>query len=184
MSSQSIKSIQLRQAFARFATGIVVITAGREDGNVLAVTVNSFTSLSLEPPLVLWCLNRDSNCRPGLERAGHFTANVLRHDQQWISTRFARPSTCCWDDVPVRYTNRGAVIEGALAVFECSGYARHDGGDHVIFIGQVESFSVGPAACPLTYFDACYGSLTADQSGLPIDSALNIDGRELSLGWG
>ena len=87
-----IDTRRLRDAFAQFMTGVVVLTTPRADGGWAAVTVNSFTSVSLDPPLLLWCLGGRSNCRRHFARAARFSASVLSSRQQKISNNFARPS--------------------------------------------------------------------------------------------
>lgn len=174
----------LRTAFGRYATGVVVLTAFSGGGRWSAVTINSFTSVSLEPPLLLFGLGKSANCRPAFERCSTFAASILRHDQQWISDNFARPSSSLWDEVPCRYTPQGCLaIDGALAIFQCRRYAVHDGGDHVLIVGVVEHFELGPAARPLTFFQGTYGSCTPDQSAAP-PALLDDSAQEFTLGWG
>lgn len=174
---------ELRGAFGRYATGVVVLATDSGGGKWSAVTVNSFTSVSLEPPLLLFGIAKSANCRPKFEHCSTFSASVLRHDHQWISDNFARPSTSRWDNVPCRYTRGGSlVIDGALAVFRCRRYALHDGGDHVLVVGLIEDFELGPPARPLTFFQGGYGSCTPDQSTVP--AAPDNPAREFTLGWG
>jgi flavin reductase (DIM6/NTAB) family NADH-FMN oxidoreductase RutF len=176
----------LRDAFAQFMTGVVVISTARAGGGWAAVTVNSFTSVSLDPPLLLWCLGRGSNCRRHFERASRFSASILSSQQQKISNNFARPSASTWADIPVIRTPEGdLLIQGAAATFQCTTHVRHRGGDHIILVGRVEKFSMGQKTRPLGFFQGSYGSFTRDQSDVPgIDLAPSVTADELTLGWG
>jgi flavin reductase (DIM6/NTAB) family NADH-FMN oxidoreductase RutF len=183
-----VDSRELRKAFGRFATGVVVVTAPVRDGEWVAVTVNSFVSVSLAPPLVLWCLGQSANCRVHFERAGRFAVSVLRHDQQALSNNLARPSSCDWREVRLQRSVRGhGLVSGALATFECVEHARHQAGDHLIFVGEVQAFSNGAVAGPLAFFQGSYGSFTADQSAAvtrPMPVPGQGDDQQLTLGWG
>lgn len=141
----------LRRAFGRFATGVTIITCRDAQAVRVGLTANSFASLSLDPPLVLWSLRRHSPSLPAFEAAGHFAINVLAEGQLELSRRFASPAVDRfaegqWADgyasVPV--------LGGCAAVFECVREARHDAGDHVLFIGRVLAAREAPLA-PLLY---------------------------------
>lgn len=177
---------RLRDAFAQFMTGVVVVTTAKAEGGWAAVTVNSFTSVSLEPPLLLWCLGRRSNCRRHFERATRFSASILSSRQQKISSNFARPSASTWAEIPIIRTAEGdLLIQGATATFQCAMHARHRGGDHVILIGRVEKLSIGENARPLGFFRGAYGSFTPDQSDVSgIELAASVASDEATLGWG
>lgn len=179
-------SLELRKAFGRFPTGVVVVTAPVQDGEWAAVTVNSFTSVSLAPPLVLWCLDLRANCRSHFEKAQCFAVNVLRYDQQALSNALARPSSCDWNEVRLQRSVRGhGLIPGALATFECSEHSRVHAGDHLIFVGEVEAFASSAAANPLAFFQGSYGSFTADQSGVAtLPTTGHGDDAQITLGWG
>src|SRR5690606_25998436 len=152
-------------AFARFMTGVVVVTTAKPGGGWAAVTVNSFTSVSLDPPLLLWCLGRNSNCRRYFERASRFSASILSSRQQKISSNFARPSSSTWADVPVVPTPEGdLLIQGATATFQCTTHRKYRAGGHVILVGRVEKFSTGESTRPLGFFQGSYGSFTRDQT--------------------
>ncbi|MER5421189.1 flavin reductase family protein [Streptosporangium roseum] len=131
----------LRDAFGQFATGVAVVTTVTPDGVRAGVTVNSFTSVSLDPPLVLWCLSRNAPSAPLFLRAGRFTVNVLAAGQDHLSQRFARPLPDKFAGVETRLGPGGPpLLVGALAHFACRTMTTHDGGDHVIFVGEVEHF--------------------------------------------
>ncbi len=183
-----LDSWELRKAFGRFVTGVVVVTAPVRDGEWAAVTVNSFASVSLAPPLVLWCLGQRANCRGQFESARRFAVNVLRHDQQALSNALARPSSCDWNEVRLQRSIRGhGLVPGAIATFECVAHARHQAGDHLIFVGEVEAFTSSAFAGPLAFFQGSYGSFTADQSGVvarPMLTPGHGDDAQFTLGWG
>lgn len=130
-----------RRALGRFVTGVTVVTTRDADGRPVGLTANSFSSVSLDPPLVLWSLSRRSANLAVFEAAGHFAVNVLAADQTALSERFARPSHDRFAGVDWTEGVGGApVVAGCAATFECRTESRHEGGDHVIFLGRVERF--------------------------------------------
>lgn len=146
-----------RAALGSFATGITVVTVRGPDGAVLGMTVNSFSSVSLDPPLVLWCLDKSAALFPIIEKCDAFCVSVLSEKQEEISNRFA---------VAHQHDTKGlALAEGISGVpylsesptnFQCSVYARHEAGDHLIIVGQVEAFGVMSDAKPLLYYKGDY----------------------------
>jgi len=153
-------SIELRNALGRFATGVCVITAAPEGFEPFGMTVNSFSSLSLDPPLVLWSIQKNSDCMAAFDAADGYCVNVLSADQQALSNRFAKKDAHGIGDAPHRTGASGLpVLAGCLASFECKMSARHDGGDHIILVGQVEQLSVGDASQPLVFFEGKYREL-------------------------
>jgi flavin reductase (DIM6/NTAB) family NADH-FMN oxidoreductase RutF len=137
-----INPLELRRALGEFATGVTIVTARDVERGVVGLTVNSFASVSLEPPLVLWSLSRRSSSLRAFEAAGHFAVNVLAAEQKWLSDRFVRPAADKFAGVDWQPGAGGApVLDGCIASFECR--TRHclDGGDHVIFLGEVERLS-------------------------------------------
>lgn len=175
----------LRNAFGCFATGVAIVTAPRIEGGWIAITINSFSSVSLDPPLLLFSLSASSNCLSHLDASTTFGVSILKHDQQVISNRFARPSTSHWDGMPMVQRAAGyMLVDGALATFSCRRHSRHLAGDHVIYISSIESFESGRNTRPLAFFKGTYGSFTADQGELATESREMLDGSELSIGWG
>ena len=142
MSKQiHIDPAALRTALGQYATGVAVVTTLDADGRPTGLTVNSFASVSLDPPLVLWSLALTSACLPAFRACGHFVVNVLAADQVEISNRFAKTGHDKFADLSWTPGLGGApLLEGCCAFFECSNEARHAGGDHLIFIGRVEHF--------------------------------------------
>jgi flavin reductase (DIM6/NTAB) family NADH-FMN oxidoreductase RutF/pimeloyl-ACP methyl ester carboxylesterase len=150
----------LRDALGCFATGVTIVTARDDSGRPIGLTANSFTSVSLDPPLLLVCLARTSSSLPTLEHRDNFAVNVLHIGQQPTSTLFARKDeerfamTSCenWETgVPI--------IKGSLSSFECARHAMYDGGDHLILIGRVLRVRFEPRRDPLLFFRGRYRRL-------------------------
>jgi flavin reductase (DIM6/NTAB) family NADH-FMN oxidoreductase RutF len=149
-----------RDALGNFATGVTIVTAKSRSGEPLGITANSFNSVSLDPPLVLFSLDRKTYSLRSFEEAGNFAINVLRDDQQEISRLFARALTDKWQGLEFDTWESGApILKYALAVFDCRTHAVHDGGDHLIFIGRVLRFAHDPHGRPLLYFRGNYGQV-------------------------
>jgi len=149
----------LRAALGRFATGVAVITARDADGPV-GLTVNSFSSVSLEPPLVLFSVARTARSLTRLEKVDSYVVNILRHGQHELSSRFARAGVDKWAGAQPEIGLNGApVLLETLARFECRPYGRHDAGDHVIFIGEVTHFEAAEDGDPLLFYRGGYRSL-------------------------
>lgn len=148
-----------RRALGCFATGITVVTTVAEN-RPLGVTVNSFNSVSLDPPLVLFSLGRAGSALAAFQTARHFAVNVLCHDQQALSDRFASRAEAPWADVPYETWETGCpILPGVLSVFECELESTVDGGDHVIFLGRVRNIACAPEGKPLLYFRGGYTRL-------------------------
>ena len=131
----------LRHALGEFATGVAVVTARRADGRPVGVTINSFTSVSLEPPLVLWSLGLQSSSLAIFEACGHFAINVLANDQIELSQGFSRSLDDPFAGIDLEVGACGTpMLPGCCAWFECRNEMRYPGGDHMIFVGQVENF--------------------------------------------
>jgi flavin reductase (DIM6/NTAB) family NADH-FMN oxidoreductase RutF len=131
-------SKQFRQALSQFATGVTVITARLDDGSFFGVTINSFNSVSLEPPLVLWSLAQTASTMPAFTAASGYVINVLAGDQIELAQRFARPGPDCFEALPFVLSEQGLpVLSGTVAWFECRHRSRYAEGDHVIFVGEV-----------------------------------------------
>lgn len=158
----SLDAKELRRALGGFATGVCVLTACTADGKPVGMTANSFSSVSLDPPLVLWSIARTAPSFPVFTTTSRWTMNVLAEDQEEISNRFATPvpdkfAGIEWEPGP------GGVprLAGVVTRFECTTEHRYDGGDHVILVGRVEAFERFDRA-PLLFANGRYGRLTAD----------------------
>ncbi|NJS14741.1 MAG: flavin reductase family protein [Sphingopyxis sp.] len=150
----------LRDAMGCFATGITIVTAMDAEGRPIGLTANSFTSVSLDPPLLLVCIANTAGSAPVLREAAHFGVNVLQIGQQPASNRFAgrgedRFAATAWGPgetgVPL--------LDGSLVSFECKRHAVHEAGDHFLLIGDVVRAQFEPRRDPLLYFRGKYRRL-------------------------
>ena len=148
-----------RAALGMFATGVTIVTARRADGAPVGLTANSFNSVSLSPPLVLWSLARNAGSMAAFERGSHYAIHILSAEQHALAVRFAGKSVNRFADVPFREGAGGApVLDGAAAVFECFNRSRYEEGDHVIFVGEVEHCEWRAGAQPLIFHGGRYFS--------------------------
>lgn len=146
----------LRDAFGCFATGVTVVTSQDEDGQRVGLTANSFTSVSLDPPLLLFCPANGASALPVLRRSGRFAINILDLDGQIVADRFTKRDIdrfagldwLDWDGVPV--------LAAAKAAFACTLFADHDGGDHRIIVGRVTRLALDQGREPLLYLHGRY----------------------------
>jgi len=128
-----------RRVLGHFATGVTIVTTCDGDGRPAGLTVSAFCSLSLDPPLVLVCVDHKSQSYPALRDAGRFAVNVLRREQEEASRRFASTRLDKFDGVPHTLSALGLpLLDDALAHIECATVTQHAEGDHTIFIGRVE----------------------------------------------
>ena len=153
----SIDEARFRQVLGRFATGVTVVT-GLAAGEPLGLAVNSFTSVSLEPPLVAFCVAERSRTWPGLRTAGTFCVNILTEDQEALSRAFAGRPPDRFLGVGWRPGRSGApILADVLAWIECTVEAEHDAGDHVIVVGRVHDLGVAHEGRPLVFYRGGYG---------------------------
>ena len=146
-----------RAALAMFATGVTIVTARGVDGEPIGLTANSFNSVSIVPPLVLWSLSRQAGSLPGFARGSHYAINILAADQLALAHRFASKDLDRFEGVACSTGAGGApLIDGAAAVFECFNRSRYEEGDHVIFVGEVERCARREAAQPLIFHGGRY----------------------------
>jgi flavin reductase (DIM6/NTAB) family NADH-FMN oxidoreductase RutF len=155
-----------RLALGRFATGIVAVTTCDDRGQPYAITVNAFTSVSLDPPLVLFCLGKAAFHVDVFARAEAFAINVLNADQQDLSNRFAREEA---DDLTGlrlgRLRTGSPILPGCLAALDCTIETRHEAGDHIIVVGRVCAIDSGAERDPLIYFGSRYRTLKPSCDG-------------------
>ena len=149
----------LRNAFGAFATGVTVVTTRQPDGTPRGFTANSFTSVSLDPPLLLVCLAKTAHSADTFATAPHFAVNILAEDQKAVSGLFAsrapdKFAQCAWTPGPADMP----LIDGALASFTAARHQLVDAGDHLILIGRIEAFSTSEGQ-PLGYFRGNYFSI-------------------------
>ena len=162
-ASIAVTPDSLREVWGLFPTGIAVVTARAGGGDLYGVTINSFSSVSLDPPLVLFSLSRGLHTLNALLSAKAFAIHFLREDQRHLCARFSRALSDKWDNVPYRDGVTGCpVLEPALALMECTLYAQYDGGDHVIVVGRVEHIEKQQGENPLIFFRGRYHTLGAE----------------------
>lgn len=150
---------ELRNALGRYATGVCLITTVSKNGEPLALTANSFSSVSLDPPLVLWSLQNNSDVFDIYSKAEHYAINVLSDGQQDLSTRYARKGDHLLEEGHYQLGETGApLIDGALLSLECSLDASHPGGDHIILVGRVDAMHVAEGD-PLLFYGGAYRAL-------------------------
>jgi flavin reductase (DIM6/NTAB) family NADH-FMN oxidoreductase RutF len=149
-----------RAVLGRFASGVTIITTRDAAGRDHGMTVSAFSSLSLEPPLVLVCIDRAASLSPVLQAADVFAVNILADHQEPVSRRFASRDGDRFDGLGfTRGVTQCALLDETQASLECRIVARHDAGDHVIIVGHVESASAHDRH-PLLYYRGGYASLT------------------------
>jgi flavin reductase (DIM6/NTAB) family NADH-FMN oxidoreductase RutF len=160
--SSPIDPRDFRNALGTYATGVTIITAADPDGKPYGLTCNSFASVSLNPPLVLWSLVVYSSSLTVFQNASHFTVNVLGASQQALANKFAKSS----DDkfIGVDWTpglGNAPVLAESVANFQCRSVNRYYGGDHVIFLGAVEAYTYS-AKEPLLFAQGAFGRFLTD----------------------
>jgi 3-hydroxy-9,10-secoandrosta-1,3,5(10)-triene-9,17-dione monooxygenase reductase component len=157
-----------RRVMGRFATGVAVI-ATRDRRGLAGMTVNSLTSVSLSPALLLVCLARDTRTAEAVRARGAFTVNLLSASQGALSDRFARPGEDPFRDLPVELSDDGLpVLEGGVGHLACSTEAIHPGGDHLVVVGRVTGGEPREGS-PLVFFNGQYDTLTGRGSDAAID---------------
>ena len=145
-------SADFRAALGMFATGVTIVTARTADGTLVGLTANSFNSVSLSPPLVLWSLSQRATSMAAFAQGSHYAINILGAEQQALALRFASPGVDRFADLDFAHGVCGApLLAGAVASFECFNRSRYAEGDHVIFVGEVEHCTYRCGASPLLY---------------------------------
>lgn len=154
-------SRDFRSALGCFATGITVITSLEPDGSPVGVTVNSFSSVSLDPPLVQFCLGRAAASFDAFVAAPAFAINILSADQADLSVRFSRREQQeRWEGVATEVWDTGVpILSGCLASLECDREHLYEGGDHMIIVGRVRRLSTTAEGKPLLYYRGAYAHL-------------------------
>ncbi len=151
---------ELRNALGRFATGVCVITAVSPRGLPMGLTANSFASVSLDPPLVLWSLQNNSEVFDAFSRPRYYAINVLAEEHMGLSNQYAKKGDHQLDPEHFRYGRHGApILRDALVSFECELHATHDGGDHLIIVGRVIDLLTRPTGQPLLFYCGAYREL-------------------------
>ncbi|SDL14476.1 flavin reductase family protein [Streptomyces indicus] len=161
--STDISQEEFRATLGRFTTGVVAVTALRERDSVpVGLAVNSFTSVSLAPALVLFCVSKGSTSWPQIRTADHFCINILGEHQQDLSSRLATRDTDKFRGVRWTATPGGApVLDGAIGWLECSVETEYEAGDHDVIISRVHVLSSRDDGAPLVFYRGSYGRLAA-----------------------
>lgn len=143
---------EFREALGMFATGVTIVTARTPEGALVGLTANSFNSVSLTPPLVLWSLARSAGSMAAFSAGSHYAINILGADQQALARQFAAKDVDRYQGVQFSLGASGApLLQGAAATFECFNRSRYEEGDHVIFVGEVERCNHRAGASPLLF---------------------------------
>jgi flavin reductase (DIM6/NTAB) family NADH-FMN oxidoreductase RutF len=151
--SPQINAPSLRSVLGTFATGVVVATTFDENDKPVGITANSFSSVSLDPPLVCWCLKSNSYSLPAFRQSRRFAINVLGAEHVHLCKRFALASAYKWQDLRYHIGERGCpLLAHSIATLECKLFAEHEAGDHFILIGQVEKAEATQSAAPLVVY--------------------------------
>jgi 3-hydroxy-9,10-secoandrosta-1,3,5(10)-triene-9,17-dione monooxygenase reductase component len=160
MSAGPFDSRELRRALGSFATGVTIITTRTQDGTPLGLTVNSFNAVSLNPPLVLWSLANNALSLPAFRAAPHWAVHVLAADQEVLSSRFARRGADKFSGIAVEMgVGEVPLLPACSARFQCKTAFQYEGGDHVIFVGEVLAFDRSDAP-PLVFHGGAYAHAT------------------------
>ena len=148
----NFSQVEFRTALGMFATGVTVVTARTAEGELVGLTANSFNSVSLTPPLVLWSLARAAASLPAFSTGSHYAINILGAEQHDLARRFAVKDVNRFADVAfVEGVGGAPLLCGAAATFECFNRSRYEEGDHVIFVGEVERCAHRAGASPLLF---------------------------------
>jgi flavin reductase (DIM6/NTAB) family NADH-FMN oxidoreductase RutF len=159
--------IAFRRTLGQFPTGVCVVTA-TASGERLGMTVSSFNSLSLEPPLVLFSIDRRARSLSLWETADAYAVNVLAENQSDLSDRFAKALSNKWEGARLADGLAAPILSGVAAFFECAPWARYDGGDHRLFIVEVTRFWTSADRKPLVFCKGRYAKIEATDFAAPL----------------
>lgn len=158
--SMPINQNRFREALSKFASGVTIVTTKDADGNLHGITVSAFCSLSLDPPLVLVCIENTAACHFAVGGSGVFAVNVLSEEQIHHSKQFALSIPEKFDGIEyVEGIGGVPILNQAIAIMECKLINAHENGDHTIFVGQVENSIVNGDGNPLLYFNGVYRAM-------------------------
>jgi flavin reductase (DIM6/NTAB) family NADH-FMN oxidoreductase RutF len=161
MPVQKIEPLELRSALSRYATGVCIATTVAKDGAPAGLTITSFNSLSLDPPLILWSLGLNSSNLEVFSSSDCFAINVLGVEMTELARRFSRSGGDKFTDVAVETGRTGVpLISGAIVQLECLTEAQYPAGDHILFVGRVVGVAVGNGA-PLVFCNSAFDALTS-----------------------
>ena len=157
---------EFRRVLGHFASGVTIVSTCDADGRPTGLTASAFSSVSLEPPLILVCVDHKSQSYPAMRERGRFAVNILAADQEAVSRRFASSRLDKFEGVPHRVSDLGVpLVEGAIARLECVTVSMHVEGDHTIFVGRVERADAA-GGHPLLYARGRYERLADSTPGV------------------
>ena len=160
----------LRGAFSNFLTGVTIVCTVDPNGNARGFTANSFTSVSLDPPLILICIAKTASSYEAFRQCKSFSVNVLGESQRELSTIFATKAPDKFSNVDIRYAKTGApIIVGSLSWFDCTAFNYVEAGDHIILVGRVESFVNGQGA-PLGFWRGNYVTFESEAEAMRVET--------------
>lgn len=152
---------KLRNLLGQYATGVTIITTRGQDGRKIGMTANSFSSLSLDPPLILWSLSKTAPSLPDFNAADHFAIHMLAQEHHALSNHFARGSADKFEGIAHANSEEGIpLLDNALVTLVCENHQQLDGGDHIIFIGKVSRYHQREGE-PLVFHGGQYRAVTA-----------------------
>ena len=159
MSSPEVDPAQFRQLLGRFATGVTILTVATADGRPLGMTANSLSSVSLRPPLISVCVDREADMHDAILKGGEFVVNVLSSPQETLARRFSDEHDDRFDGVGYHLSPDGLILlDGALAHIECHSHAQYPAGDHTIVVGKVVGGATSDGR-PLLFYRGGYAAL-------------------------
>ena len=156
--NEDLSPRSLRDLFGHWATGVAVVTTVNGDGRRVGLTVNTFAALSLDPALILWCLDKGSDNLEAFDEAKYFAVTVLSTDQKKLGMKFAAQEERFQDTEAFKGENGMPVLEGGIAFMECTRQSVVDAGDHVIIIGRVTRFGTN-GGDPLLFYKGQFENL-------------------------
>ena len=155
----AINPTEFRAALSRFPSGVTVVTTKDATGKLRGITVSAFCAVSLDPPLILVCIEKTTGSHRAFEQSRSFVVNFLSSSQSGLSERFASQLSDKFEGLDFRLGIDGVpILEGCIANLECLLANSYDGGDHTIFVGEVENVEIGDGE-PLIYFHSNYGPI-------------------------
>lgn len=156
----TFSSQDFRKTMGHFTTGVAVLTTCDSEGQPHGMTINSLTSASLEPPLLLFCLNTYSKTAQHFAKASCFAVNILARDQELMARNFAAHNLKEWENISWSFSSLGnPILGGCIAALECKPYSLHLAGDHQILIAEAQKLEIFSTKDPLVFFKSHFHSL-------------------------
>lgn len=179
-AAQPFDPKDFRQALGMFATGVTIVTAQAEDGSLVGVTANSFNSVSLDPPMVLWSLAKKARSLPVFSATAHWNVHILSNEQEALSNRFAKAGEDKFAGLDLDESHNSApLLQGCSARFQCRTAFQYEGGDHIIFVGEVTHYDSSNRP-PLLYVTGGYALAARKAGPVATEPTSNIEGASYS----